>query len=163
MREVMKVINADDKFIYISLATTEAACSSCAIAGSCSIKETGKEMKIAKSAIKKDLLPLIIGDIVIVDMKYNTALLSLIVYGIPLAGFISGVLIGYLSRLQDVVSFSLGLLFAGIGSLITRFFDKKYKIEIIDVKRFNQFNQFNQFNHFDKLNDRANNSTNRAQ
>ncbi|MFN3691800.1 MAG: SoxR reducing system RseC family protein [Fervidobacterium sp.] len=139
MREVMKVISTDEKFVYLSLAVTQAACSACAIAGSCSVKDTGKELRIMKKTIKKELLPLTIGDTVIVDMKYNTALLSLIVYGIPLAGFIIGVLLGYILNFQDIVSFLLGLIFTGIGALITRFFDKKYKIEIIDVKHLNQF------------------------
>ncbi|MFN3328884.1 MAG: SoxR reducing system RseC family protein, partial [Fervidobacterium pennivorans] len=144
MREVMKVTNVDEKFVYLSLAVLQATCSSCAIAGSCSVKDTGKELRIMKKSIKKELLPLTVGDTVIVDMKYNTALLSLIVYGIPLAGFIIGVLLGYLLNFQDIVSFLLGLILTGVGALITRFFDKKYKIEVIDVKHLNQFmNQFN--------------------
>lgn len=142
MREVMKVVNVDDKYVYLSLAVSEATCSSCAIAGSCSIKGSGKEMRLLKNSIKKDFLPLMPGDTVIVDMKYNEAILSLIVYGIPLAGFMIGVLIGYFLKVSDVISFLFGIAFAGVGALFTRMFDKKYKIEIIDVKHQNLKDNF---------------------
>lgn len=82
------------------------------------------------------------GDTVIVDMKYNEAILSLIVYGIPLAGFVIGVLLGYFLKVHDVISFLLGIAFAGIGALFTRMFDKKYKVEIIDVKHQNLTDNF---------------------
>lgn len=142
MREVMRVSNVDDKYVYLSLAISEAICSSCAIAGSCSIKGSRKEMKIPKNSIKKDFLPLMPGDMVIVDMKYNEAILSLIVYGIPLAGFIIGVLLGHFIKISDVISFIFGIAFAGIGAFFTRMFDKKYKIEVIDVKHQNLTDNF---------------------
>lgn len=142
MREVMRVSNVDDKYVYLSLAVSEATCSACAIAGSCSIKGSGKEMRLLKNSIKKDFLPLMPGDTVIVDMKYNEAILSLIVYGIPLAGFVIGVLLGYFLKVHDVISFLFGIAFAGVGALFTRMFDKKYKVEIIDVKHQNLTDNF---------------------
>ncbi|MCX7653697.1 MAG: SoxR reducing system RseC family protein [Fervidobacterium sp.] len=137
MREVMKVSNVDDRYIYLSLSVSETTCSTCAIAGSCSIKESGKELRILKNSVRKEFLPLAPGDIVVVDMKYNQAVLSLIVYGIPLLGFIVGILLGYFLKLSDIASFIIGILLAGGSTVVSRTFDKKYKIDILDVKHQN--------------------------
>ncbi|QAV33709.1 positive regulator of sigma(E), RseC/MucC [Fervidobacterium changbaicum] len=138
MREVMTVTSVDENYIYVSLSVDPGTCASCALSGACSIKsESAKKgvFKISKKNINENLLPVMPGDIVVVDFKYNTAILSMIVYGIPLTGFIFGALIGYLLKLSDILSFVLALVFAGIGTVITRLYDKKYKIEIVDVKR----------------------------
>ncbi|MGC8819975.1 MAG: SoxR reducing system RseC family protein [Fervidobacterium sp.] len=143
MKELMQVKNIDDKFIYVALLVNEATCSACTLSGSCSVKGSGKELKIAKSSVPEHLQPLLPGDMVVVDLKYNEAILSFILYGIPLAGFIISVLIGYLLKMNDVLSFLIATSFSGIGFLFTRLFDKKYKIEVIDVKKYTNFN-FNQ-------------------
>ncbi len=133
MRELLVVRRVEKDCIYASLAVNQEGCASCAISGSCSLKGNQKEIKIQKNTeILKDVLP---GDIIIVDFKSNEAILSLIVYGLPLAFFIGGILIGYLLKFADIVSFFIGLAFAGIAYLLLRFIDKKYKIEVIDIKK----------------------------
>ncbi|KAF2962232.1 SoxR reducing system RseC family protein [Fervidobacterium sp. 2310opik-2] len=135
MKELMQVRNVDDRYVYLTLMVNEVTCSACALSGTCSVKGNEKDIKIQKKSIKSELLPILPGDIVVVDLKYNEAVLSLIVYGIPLLGFIIGVLFSYLMKFSDIISFAVGIGFAGAGFLLTRLFDKKYKIEITDVKR----------------------------
>mgnify|MGYP000031843963 FL=1 len=138
MRELMTVKSVDEHYVYLSLNVDKVACASCGLSGSCSIQnESSKKgvFKIDKRNVKQDLLPLVPGDLVVVDFKYNPAILSLIVYGIPLAGFILGTLIGYLLKFSDIVSFILALALTGGGAFLTRIYDRKYKIEIIDVRR----------------------------
>jgi len=136
MREVMNVVNVDNEYIYLTLNVDTVACSACALSGSCSVKSSdGSGFRVPKKHVREDLLPILPGDTVVVDFKHNEAILSLIVYGIPLAGFLLGVLLGYILKLSDVLSFLTGVIFAGIGALITRLYDKKYKIDIVDVKR----------------------------
>ncbi|MGQ9855850.1 MAG: SoxR reducing system RseC family protein [Fervidobacterium sp.] len=135
MREVMSVVNVDDKYVYLSLMVNEAGCSACALAGSCSVKGEKGTLRVRKDDMKEEFKTVMPGDTVIVDLKHNEAILSLIVYGIPLAGFLIGVLIGYILKLYDLISFVLGIGFAGAGALFTKLYDKKYKIEVIDVKR----------------------------
>ncbi len=142
MKELMQVRNVDDRYVYLTLMVNEATCSTCTLSGVCSVKGNEKDIKIQKKSIKSELLPILPGDIVVVDLKYNEAVLSLIVYGIPLLGFIIGVLFSYLMKLSDVISFVIGIGFAGIGFTLTRLFDKKYKIEITDVKRTNLTQSF---------------------
>jgi sigma-E factor negative regulatory protein RseC len=138
MRELMTVKSVDERYVYLSLNVDKVACASCGLSGSCSIQnESSKKVvfKINKRNVRQDLLPLVPGDLVVVDFKYNPAILSLIVYGIPLAGFILGTLIGYLLKFSDIVSFILALALTGGGAFLTRIYDRKYKIEIIDVRR----------------------------
>ncbi|WP_448375197.1 SoxR reducing system RseC family protein [Fervidobacterium sp.] len=136
MREIMTVKNVDNEYIYLTLNVNKVACSSCAISNACSVKSSnGSTFRISKKDVKKELLPIMPGDTVIVDFKHNEATLSLIVYGIPLTGFLLGVILGYILKISDLLSFLLGIGFAGVGALITKLYDKKYKIEIVDVKR----------------------------
>jgi len=132
MREVMTISGIDDKYIYLATITDEATCSGCALAGSCSVKGRDMRVRVKREDITK---PVALGDTVIVELKYNVAILSLIVYGIPLAGFLVGVLIGYIFKWNDIVSLVTGLVFASCGFLISKIFDKKYEVKIIDVKK----------------------------
>jgi len=131
MREVMTVVKTDDRYVYLQAITEEASCSACALSGNCSIKSGDMRISVKKENVEKAVE---VGDTVIVDLKYNQAVLAMILYGIPLSGFLLGVLVGYFFKLSDIISLVLGLALAGGGFLISKLFDKKYEVKIVDVK-----------------------------
>ncbi len=133
MKELLVVKRVEKSYVYAGLAVGKEGCASCAISGSCSLKGSQKEIRLEKnSEMLKDVVP---GDIIIVDFKSNEAVLSLIVYGVPLAFFIAGILSGYLLKFDDIYSFLIGIAFAGVSYILLRLVDKKYKIEVVDVKK----------------------------
>lgn len=131
MREVMTVVKIDDKYVYLQTIADEASCSACALSGGCSIKSGDMHVSVKKENVEKAVE---VGDTVIVDLKYNQAMLAMILYGIPLSGFLLGVIIGYFFKLSDLVSLVLAFALAGVGFLISKLFDRKYEVKIVDVK-----------------------------
>lgn len=129
MREILSVTRIDENYVYLKPAVNESTCGTCAISGSCSLKRTKGELKIRKSAFEVPLVP---GDSVLVDLKYNQAIMSFIVYGLPLCGFLTGILLGYILGLSDPTSLLLGVGGLVVGFLSTRVIDKRYEIQIIE-------------------------------
>lgn len=129
MREILSVTRIDEDFVYLKPAVNESTCGTCAISGSCSLKRTKGELKIRKSAVEVSLVP---GDSVLVDLKYNQAIISFVVYGFPLCGFLMGILLGYILGLSDPTSLSLAVGGLVIGFLATRVIDRRYEIKIIE-------------------------------
>lgn len=52
---------------------------------------------------------------------------SLIIYLVPLAGFLIGLIIGYLAKLSDITSFLISLVGLITGFLFNHYSDKRYK------------------------------------
>lgn len=129
MREIMTVAKIDENYVYLKPAFNESTCGTCAISGSCSLKTTKGELKIRKSAVEVSLVP---GDSVLVDLRYNQAIISFIVYGLPLCGFVMGILLGYMLGFSDPISLLLGVGGLVIGFLETKVIDKRYEIKIIE-------------------------------
>lgn len=129
MRELMTVTKIDEIYVYLKPQFNESTCGSCAIAGSCSLRGVKGELKIRKSAVDVSLIP---GDKVLVDFKYNQAVMSMIVYGLPLSGFLAGILVGYLVRFTDPISLLLGFGGLVLGFSVTRVIDKSYEIRVIE-------------------------------
>ncbi|ODN31265.1 SoxR reducing system RseC family protein [Fervidobacterium thailandense] len=129
MREVLTVTKIDEDYVYLKPLADEATCSSCSISGACSLKGSKRELRVRRSEVDLLLGP---GDRVLVDLKYNQAVMSFIVYGLPLSGFLVGITFGYLLRLSDLFSLLLGLGGLIFGFTVARRIDKRYSVRIIE-------------------------------
>ena len=72
--------------------------------------------------------PLQLNQQVILEVNHHLLTLSsLMLYGIPLAGFISGAILGYFLG-KDILATIMAVLFAGIGFLLVRFTTRKMRL-----------------------------------
>lgn len=129
MREVLTVSKVDGEFVYLKASVDETTCSSCALAGGCSVRTGGRELRISKASLEFGVVP---GDRLLVELKYNEATISMILYGLPLVGFVSGVTLGYVMGRPDVQSFLVGLAGAGLGVLLSKAFDKRFQVRVLE-------------------------------
>lgn len=124
MREIMDVIDIDDKYIYL-LTTRSKECATCSMNGGCNILGGSNELKVR--AKKTNDTKFEKGDKVLVELpNVPIAKLSFLAYGIPLIVFISIVVLFSFLNFSDIISFSLGI----IGLISTYFF-----INLYDKKR----------------------------
>ncbi|MBO8160930.1 MAG: SoxR reducing system RseC family protein [Thermosipho sp. (in: Bacteria)] len=128
MKEVFKVLRVDDKYIYVE--KDMAACGSCQLSGSCSFKNVA-EVRLEKKK-ELEILP---GDLLVVDMKIRPAMVAFLIYGLPLIFLIFGIGLGTFLNFSEYVSFAIGISLMSVAFLINFFIDKKFKPEIVDVKR----------------------------
>ena len=124
MIEVVEVteVNGDEATVFIQRST---ACKDC---GMCMVGKKNLEVY----AHVKNTLNAQVGDKVTVEMELRNVLsASLIIYSIPLAGFIIGLILGFNVFAEmwgtpaDLTGFGLGLLFLAAVYFVIKLIDKK--------------------------------------